>query len=296
MISEREYLHLDEAEQIPGISKFDIIEMIRSQKINAYAWIPEHKLFAIAKFKQYSKASTLGSFLYEGIVSFDPSAAIEILDGNKTVSMTYVEISEPQKIYHWSSEAPNIKFPNNRYTNHVPYNEVPDFEFLACTKPTSLSDKTAPLYEQAIEVAKAFNADEDALANGQKLMTEALEKFSTNIESSSIKIKPNQFRFKKSELPTTKIPLIEKEIELSAPNPLDQIILEIIKNGTNRSDHIWNTLKVESKQEIFDRKYDPYGVIEEVSNERIIWKGISKERSISRRTFINKVSKLRKHV
>ncbi|WP_029907509.1 hypothetical protein [Hydrogenovibrio marinus] len=175
MTLEREFLHLDEAGDLPGISKYDVIEMIRSGKINAYAWIPQHKLFAVAKFKQYEKYSTLGSFQYEGVVSFDSTAAIEILDDNKTVSLTYVEISEPQKIHNWSSEAPSIKYPNDRYSSHLPYTEVPDFSFLSCKEPKSVSDITAPLYEQIVNAAKAFNAEPDAISHGKELMAETLE-------------------------------------------------------------------------------------------------------------------------
>lgn len=299
MSENREYFHLDEATDIKGLSRFDIIEMVRSNKIKPYAWIPQNKLFAVTKFKKYPNASILGSFLYEGIVSIDHRAAIELLDNNQEITLTYVTIEEPQKIQQWSSEAPKIKFPNNRFYNHVPYTETPKFHFISCTTPVSASENTAPLYKQITNLANAFNHNNtDALEKGKKLMEETLDRLSTQIESASIKIKPNQFRFKKSEICSSSIPFNSEKLTTptQSPNPLDEIILSILKNGHKRSDQIWNVLRQEAKKEIFDRSYDPYGILLEVSNERLIWSGVTKERDINRRTFINKVSKLRKEM
>lgn len=297
MNENREYLHLDETTDIEGLSRFDVIEMVRSKKIKPYAWIPQHKLFAVTKFKKYPKASILGSFLYEGIISFDNRSALELLDNNQTISLTYVTTVEPQKIQKWSSEAPEIKFPNNRFYNHVPYPEIPKFHFISCTTPVSASEKTAPLYKQITNLANAFHHNNtDALERGKKLMEDTLDRLSTQIESVSIKIKPNQFRFKKSETFSSSTTINPTHVTASklSPSPLDEIILAILKKGQKRSDQIWNTLRQEAKKEIFDRGYDPYGILLEVSNERLIWRGVTKEREITRRTFINKVSNLRK--
>lgn len=300
MIIEREYLHLDEAERIPGISKFDIIEFIRNKQINAYAWHKRQIFFGVVKLEDLPKNSTIGSFEYEGIIKIPNVKATSAIDTQKEVSVIYCLIMETNHISNWKKDPPNIPFPNNEFSNHIPKSTPPLDPFWACSKIRTMKETMKSTMDFLYDGLKLLNdtKEEDAL-EAKKVLDKSLDEMNYKVGSPSIKIPVQNLRFRKSEVEK----LFNKDISTTppthntnkkSPTPIDLLIIDILENNDFNSGEIWIELQRESKKEIFDRKYDEYGILEEVSHERMYWKNTKGElKKLERSGFRKKISQVK---
>lgn len=299
MLTDREYLHLEEISEIQGLSKFDLIELIREEKISTYAFIPEQKLTGVTRIKNEPKNSTTGNFYYEGIIKFLHKDAFNLIQQQKNIKVTYVLIMELEKIKNWDSSSPSVIFPNNEFLNHLNLNHPPKQQFYACSKITPDKEHLRPLFELINGAAIAWTGNYDALSDSKDKIDDQLHEMQDTVSILSIEIEYHSFRFRKSEVLSLLRSKQAKQIEKpnkTASSPLDEVIIQVAKNNPGRSDHIWNTLRKESKKEIFDRQYDEDGILEEISQTQIIWRNdrTSQEKTLSRAGFKNKLSNLKK--
>jgi len=304
MLETREYLHFEESHSVSGLSKFDIIELIRTNQINAYAWCPRQDFVGVRKLNTNTKNSTLGRFKYEGIIKISNVKAITLIEENKKIYVQFALIMEPNLVKNWDKNPPDITYPNNSFTNHIYLESAPISSFYACSEISPQTKAMKPFLDLINGAVYAYSGDSENFENGKKQIGESLQEFDNSVSISSLKIEVRNFRFSKSEvLKLLKSEHIEQstienihEQKKQAISALDEVIIKVAKKSPGRSDHIWNTLRKESKKEIFDRQYDEDGILEEISQTQIIWRNdrTSQEKTISRAGFKNKLSNLKK--
>ncbi|WP_019557615.1 hypothetical protein [Thiomicrorhabdus arctica] len=304
MIAERDYLHLEEADRIPGLNKFDLIEMFHKNQIKLYCWCSASRLFAEGSYKGDEKPSILGSFSYTGAVGIQKDKINDLLTKNKLIKIRRFVIKQPEEVRSWSDSIPlKLDLPNETYLQYK-HCKAPDFDFWAFINVTTASKTQA-----ASSISNIFNSfiasrtdDFDAESHEQLNQSKKDFKrlFDQKVSYDTKEFYPADLRFCKSEI----LKLVQPEIASlpapisrpKAPNALDEVIITILENNPGRSDHVWNILRIESKKEIFDRSYDIDGILEEVSQTLITWRDERnrKKRELSRESYKNKLSKLRK--
>lgn len=302
MLLNREYLHLEEADQVTGLNKFDLIEMFHRDQIKLYCWCNENRLFAEGKYKGDEQPSILGSFSYIGAVGITKDKINDLLTKQKPVKAQRFIIKQPDNIDNWTDQGPKIlDYPNKKYIQYKHCKKI-DFNFWSFIDAT-----TASKTEGAKAIGKLFDSflknphmskDSESIEQFKQTKQEFRQHYDNEVSYKNKEFYPTDLRFCKSEVlaiikPSTA--LAPKPLNSKAPSPLDEIILDIIESEGGRSDHIWNTLRTESKKEIMDRIFDKYGVIEEISPTAIVWTDRANEtQTLSRKSFINKIYRIKK--
>ncbi len=305
MIPARDYLHLDEADRIPGLNKFDLIEMFHKDEINLYCWLSESRLFAEGSYNGDEQPSVLGFFSYSGAVGGIHKDRInDLLTKNKPINIRRFIIKQPEEVRSWSDGSPSkLDLPNKTYLQYK-HCKAPNFDFWAFLNATTTSKtETAAAIGNIFNSFMAIRAD-DFDAEAHEKLNQSKKGFK-QLYDQRVSYDTKEFyladlRFCKSEVlkivKTEPASLPNPISRPKAPNALDEVIITILENDSGRSDHIWKILRIESKKDLFDRSYDVDGILEEVSQVQIIWRDERNniERSLSRESFKNKVSTLKK--
>jgi len=299
----REYFELEEISQFEGVTKNDLIDFFRRKKINLFLWCSEARLIGQVSYKGINKPFTCGQFTYSGVVKPDRSFIEDLIERKKEVQIEKFLVIELQEITNWKPTKPiHITYPNKRFENHKELDIPPSFPFYAFITAQDSEEKhksfmqAFDLLQQNLSKYKEGDSSVDYF-KGFK------DSIKAQVSITPKRFKPIDIRFSKSEV----LELIKPKSRdlklkprssnnLKAPNPLNELIIKLVKNNPGRSDHIWNLLRIESKKELFDREYDDDSILEEVSLTELTWRNPrnNKQKSLLRSSFKNTLSDLKK--
>lgn len=301
MIAEREYLHLEEADKIPGLSKFDLIEMFQQDQIKLYCWCNETKLFAEGTFKDNSKPSVLGSFSYQGAVGLPKNNISELLIKQKPTKVKRFLIKQYENISDWTNLAPSqLDYPNQIYLEYK-HSTKPKFQFWSFISAVN-SSKT----ESAQSLGRIFNSfmknNLGYLKDGeQQELDQSTKKlkdyFNDQVSFEQKEFYPADLRFSKKELLilVNSDDLIINAAQEKATHPIDEIIERVLRDlGNVKVNVIWNKLKADSKSPDNKRLYDTENLLDTVENEELSYSLRSGKLSpIRYKTFKKYVTRVR---
>lgn len=288
----RTFFRLSETKDITSFNEGDIVYLIETGKLSAYAWC-ELKTATL-----YLDKSTVGTFDYQGVIKIPSKEAILAYEKGSS-EITRFEITDSDRASNVSLKPiKGLKYPNNLFKNHIS---------LGKNSPSSEKIKTCgKLHYQDLRSAKKIleiqqqNNKESATINQ---FLDSMKAITTKLEKAWIKpitIERSSLRFNKEEIDSlasdhkSNLPVTPSDTLFSE---LDNIILDIMHEEKGNSTKIWNILKLESKIGDEQRVYDKKGIILEVDNFDLTWLTENlKEKTITKKTFKNKVSLLRKHL
>ena len=302
MLPDREYLEIEEISQIKGVTKSDLLDLYRRGEINLYAWCSEPYLIAFAKAQDKNKNYTIGTFKYSGVVSINSGYIDALLDGKATVSVEKFIIVEVKQVRNWSSLTPSrVSYPNDKFQYHQEVLDSPKSRFYSILSAHDTLEAIGSFQDALIAITEK-NINTTYGKNTHDLLIKQKENLKNKLSITHKKFKISDLRFNKTEILKLITPKVEAETKtktantIRSPNPLDELVIKLSIANPGRSDHIWNLLRIESKKEIFDRKNDEGGILEEVSQTELIWRNprTQQNKKLSRESFKNKYSRLKK--
>lgn len=298
MLENRQYLELDEIDQIEGFTKYDLIDLFRRGKLKLYLWCSEPHLIAQIRFKGSEKPCTSGIFSYSGAVEIHKDYIDQLLNGTKTINIKRFIIKELDEVKNWTSKKPpKITYPNQEFDDHKFLEKPPEFSFYAFKNGEDSESKhknilnSLELFQKNMTKFGQTQPDADYIQPFKDSMAK-------QVSITTKKFTESDIRFNKTEIQN----LLNKNITRTKktkhfkkpPTPIDLVILSLIEKRDLNSGEIWIELQKEVKKETFERSIDEYGILEEVSHERLYWRNAKGERKkLERSGFRKKVSSLK---
>lgn len=270
MTIETEFLYLDEAEDIPGLTKHKLTRLFKEKKIKLYLEAKELHLFCTRIFKKDTLPSITGAFSYSGILTTDYNLILDLVRKNQPIRAKNFLIVEPDKIYNWENKRPKAGFPNERF-----------IKYAFTTKPQTQCTATVTFSSYARN--RSFKQFSDtffsALQEGERVKLEsssefqsalfsAAKGFSKKLSYKTIEFYPGDLRFNKAEVleVTNGKPLTNTK----SLNPIEQIMERvIIDKGVLKVNEIWNIFKKEAQDDDNQRKYDLDNILYSVGTEEL---------------------------
>ncbi|QSV13784.1 hypothetical protein [Photobacterium ganghwense] len=315
----RNYYRIVELQTVCYLSEGDLLNAIERQEFALCAWIEDKNFGFISKTN-----ALLGLFDYQGTVSLTEEQTKSLLCQGKNIALSRFLIQEPERIkVIIDCREQFAGLPNSTFSKLLYQSAVPSKPFVACGSVGAVADQlaSAKLIKQK---------QEQALASGEKiplfddLMLLFVDAPVKQLGIQPIEIKPEQLRFDIRKLAEhfgyeclkqperfgypnqivspEPLPFNRSVNQTSNPiepnvetNPIKVIIGALLDDyPIARSDKLWNVLRQDVKQTA--RRYDTEQVIDEMSQDQIIWfgRGRDAEFVMAYKTFQNQLSAVRK--
>ncbi|MEJ2765781.1 hypothetical protein VV869_17660 [Photobacterium sp. MCCC 1A19761] len=315
----RNYYRLAELATVSYLSEGDLLNAIERQEFALCVWLEGKDFGLISKTN-----ALLGLFNYNGTVSLTQQQSQALLCEGNSIRLGRFLIQEPERIKAIIDCRERFAdLPNPTFSKILYQSIVPTGPFVACGPVGLITDQSASLTYVKNKQQRALVDGEkvDLLGDWMSLFVNAPVK---QLGIQPIEIKPEQLRFDIRKLAEhfgpeclkqperfgfanqiesqTVMPSNPTVNQTSNPiepnvetNPIKVIMGALLDDyPTARSDKLWNVLRQDVKQTA--RRYDTEQVIDEISQDQIIWfgRGRDAEFVMAYKTFQNQLSAVRK--